>query len=323
MKNSLETRLGIFVAMTMIATFLVLEMVGSFDTFKSGIRIHALFNNVQELKVGDPVKMAGVPIGRVDEIGFEASKVKVVMKLRKKVSVKTSSKAAVRFTGLMGQNYVALDFGTATDPDVMDGNLLASVEQPDLNALVAKLDNVATGVENLTKTFTGDKIDNLLGPITDFLKQNSTPLSETISNINVVTGNIAQGKGTVGRLINEDALYVSAQLTVSNLQIAADEARLTLGEARKIVDEVNAGQGTIGKLVKDETLYREVSAAAANLREIMEKVNKGEGTAARIINDPGLYKNANLTLQKLDKATESLEDQGVLSVLGIAVGRLF
>ena len=36
-----------------------------------------------------------------------------------------------------------------------------------------------------------------------------------------------------------------------------------------------------------------------------------------------LIKNANLTLQKLDKATESLEDQGPLSVIGILINPLF
>ncbi len=55
----------------------------------------------------------------------------------------------------------------------------------------------------------------------------------------------------------------------------------------------------------------------------MQKVNKGQGTVGKLINDQDLLNNAKLTLQKLDKATESLEDQGPLSVMGIVVGRLF
>jgi phospholipid/cholesterol/gamma-HCH transport system substrate-binding protein len=43
----------------------------------------------------------------------------------------------------------------------------------------------------------------------------------------------------------------------------------------------------------------------------------------RLINDESLFKNAKLTLQKLDKTTEGLEDQGPLSILGMAVGTLF
>jgi phospholipid/cholesterol/gamma-HCH transport system substrate-binding protein len=52
-------------------------------------------------------------------------------------------------------------------------------------------------------------------------------------------------------------------------------------------------------------------------------VNQGQGTIGKIVNDQELYRNAKLTLQKLDQATEGLEDQGPLSVIGTAVGKLF
>ena len=55
----------------------------------------------------------------------------------------------------------------------------------------------------------------------------------------------------------------------------------------------------------------------------MEKINHGTATAAKLVNNQEFYKNAKLTLQKLDKATEGLEDQGPLSVVGIIAGGLF
>ena len=60
-----------------------------------------------------------------------------------------------------------------------------------------------------------------------------------------------------------------------------------------------------------------------NVREILQKMNRGEGSVGKLINDDSLFKNAKLSLQKLEKATEGLEDQGPLSVLGIAVNSLF
>jgi len=50
---------------------------------------------------------------------------------------------------------------------------------------------------------------------------------------------------------------------------------------------------------------------------------QGQGSAGKLVNDKELYNNAKLTLQKLDKATEGLEDQGPLSVMGILVNKLF
>ena len=61
----------------------------------------------------------------------------------------------------------------------------------------------------------------------------------------------------------------------------------------------------------------------ANLREVLEKINRGQGSAGKLVNDERLYRNAKLTLKKLEKATEGLEDQGPLSVLGTVVNSLF
>ena len=66
MKNTLETRLGIFFAVALVAGAIILEMVGGLDFLRSGLRLNARFKNIQELKVGDPVKMVGKQIGRVD-----------------------------------------------------------------------------------------------------------------------------------------------------------------------------------------------------------------------------------------------------------------
>jgi phospholipid/cholesterol/gamma-HCH transport system substrate-binding protein len=301
----------------------IFDIVGGWEKLARGHRFYALFDNAQELKVGNRVKMAGVEVGQVEEIQLAEDKVKVTMKVRRSAAVRTDSVATIKFTGLLGQNFVSLDFGSRTAPLAENGTVLNTVEQPDLSVIMAKLDNVATGVENLTKSFTGDKIDNLLGPFTDFLKANREPLTATIANMRQISLEISQGRGTVGKMIFDDALYNSALATVTNLQSAGLEANLAMADARRVIDQVNAGQGTAGKLVKDAALYNETTASMTNLKEILQKINQGQGSVGKLVNDQEFYKNAKLTLQKLDKATDGLEDQGPLSVLGIAVQHLF
>jgi phospholipid/cholesterol/gamma-HCH transport system substrate-binding protein len=330
MRNTLETRLGVFFAMAMIAAFIILEVVGGIDFFKGGYRVYALFNNAQELKAGDPVKMGGVPIGRVERIRLEKGKVKVALKLDRDAEVRTDSKATIRFTGLMGQNYVSVDFGTPNGTKADPESILETVEQADLSVLMSKLDNVASGIENVTRSFSGDKIDNLLGPITDVIKENKTNITDFLANVRLISLDIAEGRGTVGKLIKDDTLYTSALASVTNLNETAGDLRAmmrqasgTLGMANSIVQQISAGQGTLGKLTKDEKLYNETTVAMTNLREILQKINQGQGSVGQLVNDPSLLKNVKLSLQKLDKATEGLEDQGPLSVLGMAVNSLF
>lgn len=127
----------------------------------------------------------------------------------------------------------------------------------------------------------------------------------------------------MGKLIYEDSLYTAALSTVTNLSSTADDVRQLVSDAQATVADVRAGKGTVGRLMTDETLFAEVTEAATNLREVMQKINRGQGTVGKAINDDALINNAKLTLQKLDKATEGLEDQGPLTVLGILVNPLF
>jgi phospholipid/cholesterol/gamma-HCH transport system substrate-binding protein len=315
MKNSLETRLGIFVILVVFAAFLIMETLGGTNFFRHGYQLSALFDSVQALKVGDPVKMAGVEIGHVEEIAIENEKVRVTMKLNSGAVVKTDSKASILFTGLMGQNYVSLTFGSPGAPSAVNGTVLATVEQPDLNTIMARLNDAATGIQNLTKSFTGDTINNLLGPLTDLIRQNSSHLTASISNIESISGQIAGGQGTVGKLIYTDALYNSALSTVTNLQN-------TVAAARQVINGVNEGRGTVGKLVTDPALYNAATASMTNLDQILQKINQGNGTIGKLVNDQEFYKNAKLTMQKVDKAADSLEDQGPLTVLGIVANNL-
>src|SRR5262249_38471846 len=158
--------------------------------------------------------------GRVEKIEIEENenKVRVTMKVKRSARIKTDSVATIKFAGLLGQNFVSVNFGSPTGPIAENGTILQTTEQPDLSNLMAKIDNVASGIENITKTFSGDTINNLLGPFTDFLKANQTPLTLTIANMQSISAQIAHGEGTVGKLIYDDALYTSAYNTVSNLQ---------------------------------------------------------------------------------------------------------
>ncbi|MBM3876878.1 MAG: MCE family protein [Verrucomicrobia bacterium] len=379
MKTSLETRLGMFVALTVVAAAIVLELAGGTDLFRPGKRLHALFNTVMELKAGDPVKLSGVQIGKVEKIGIETvqeeqrrvTKVKVTMKIRRDAAVPTDSRATIRFAGLLGQNFIGINVGSATTT-FEDGATIDILEQTDLGTLMTKLDEVASGIQNVAKSFSGESIQNILGPFTDFMKANQTKLTATIANMQIISQDITEGKGTVGKLIKDDSLHKAALDTVktlndtgaevqksltdvkgmmddakklmananaaaTNVNSLFDEAKLAIKDARSaltnahtaiadgrtIIADINAGKGNLGLLIKQDALYKDGSASLTNLREILEKINKGYGTAGKFVNDESLFKNARMTLQKLDKATEGLEDQGPLSVLGMVVGRLF
>src|SRR5947209_815797 len=141
MKNTLETRLGIFVALAVIAAVLILEVIGGVERFQPGYHLNALFNSVSDLKEGDRVKMAGVEVGHVDKIGLDETnnKVRVTLKVRKGVEVRTDSEATIKFTGLMGENFVSLSFGSRSKSLLGEGDVIDTHDPRDLSETMEKL----------------------------------------------------------------------------------------------------------------------------------------------------------------------------------------
>ena len=171
-----------------------------------------------------------------------------------------------------------------------------------------------------------EKQMNLKIPYTDFIKENKDSLSSIgpiLVNVRNITSAIANGEGSIGKMIQEPSLYTSAMGSLTNLEATLQNAQSIASQAKWILNDVQQGRGSIGKILTEDSVYVEMRDSLANLREILQKVNSGRGTAGKIVNDAALYQNAKLTMQKLDMAAEGLEDQGPISVIGLAVGSLF
>ena len=324
-KTKLEVRLGIFFLLILLVAVVMMELIGGLAPLKSGVLIQTKFKNVLDLKTGDPVKVAGVNVGNVSSIKLKEGGVLVSMKIKKNTGITTDSIATIKFLGMMGQNYVSIDFADRGEP-VQDGAMLLSQEQQDLSMLMNKLDGVIGGIDELTHNFSSDSLSSMISPFTDFIKENQDSLSSIgpiLLNVENITAAISGGKGSIGKMMMEGEMYSSAMNTLGNLELTMDDARAIASQAKWMMTDVQQGRGSVGKLLSDEAVYVEMRDSLTHLREILQKVNSGEGTAGRIVNDPALYKNAKLTMQKLDKATEGLEDQGPISVIGIAAGSLF
>jgi phospholipid/cholesterol/gamma-HCH transport system substrate-binding protein len=76
----------------------------------------AKFDNIGDLKVGAPVSMSGVEMGRVAGIGFDTKDYKAVVTLRmdaKYNQIPTDSDASIYTQGLLGGKFVGITAGGA------------------------------------------------------------------------------------------------------------------------------------------------------------------------------------------------------------------
>jgi phospholipid/cholesterol/gamma-HCH transport system substrate-binding protein len=78
--------------------------------------VSAKFDNIADLKVGAPVSMAGVEIGRVSSIAFDSKEYKAVVQMRidaKYDQIPTDSDASIYTQGLLGGKFIGLTAGGA------------------------------------------------------------------------------------------------------------------------------------------------------------------------------------------------------------------
>lgn len=330
MKGSLETKIGIFVVLALIAGVLSIELAGELSFFKKGYTVRTYFDDAGDLKSGDPVKVGGIPVGAVKSIGWSEQnpgKVEITLRINEGVPIKTDSVAQIRFQGLLGSQFIALSFGSPKAPKIDDNAILESQDLPDLGDLMERMESVASGVENMTKTFSGDSFADLLAPLSDFVRENSPRLTTTVKNVESISNSIAEGKGTIGKLITDDQLYTETMEMLSNMETTFDKAgkniEAVLSDAQTILADVKDGEGTLGQLLTQKKLYEEMESSMSALKEILEKINTGSGSVGQLVNDETFFKNLKITLQKIEKATESLEDTGPLSIINNAASSLF
>lgn len=118
------------------------------------------------------------------------------------------------------------------------------------------------------------------------LREASGRLTATLTSVQDLTRSIAQGEGTLGRLVRDDTLY-------RDLQTASRQLSTVLGRLER-------GEGTLGRLLTDDTAYEELADSLDSLRSISGKIDRGEGTIGKLVNDEQVHDNLNATLEGIE-----------------------
>ncbi len=147
-KHSLEIWVGLFVAAGLAALFMLAMKVSNMSAFADdeGYSVTARFENIGGLKIRSPVSMAGVRVGRVADITFDAKTYEAVVTLRIAQQYNTLPKdtsASIFTAGVLGENYVGLEAG-AQDNYLKEGDAI-------------KLTQSAVVLENLIGQFLFNK----------------------------------------------------------------------------------------------------------------------------------------------------------------------
>jgi phospholipid/cholesterol/gamma-HCH transport system substrate-binding protein len=309
-----QLKVGVLVLVALTAlTALVFLMSGSTGGFFHGrITLVSYFENSAGLKIGAPVNLEGVTIGNVKAIRVvparQLTPVEVTMRVGEEYqsAIHTDSKTSLDTIGVLGDTVVNIDSKFATGGPVHNLSELKTTESPNLTDVIKssqgtieQLNTILAKVDNLVDSLNSGK-GSIGQLINDPALYNKAVL--TLNQLQALVDSISNGKGSIGKLVTDDTLY--------------NRANDTVGKLSHIADELDNGQGSIGKLLKDDTLYNNLKQSTQNLNEILAQINSGKGSIGMLTKNQAFANKLNDTVTKLNAVlTQINSGQGTVGKL--------
>jgi phospholipid/cholesterol/gamma-HCH transport system substrate-binding protein len=140
-RSTLEIGVGVFVVIGIICIGYLSIRLGDMEVFGDKYyQLQAKFQSVSGLRPGTHVEMAGVQIGRVDNVSLDVGQqiAVVTLKIRKDIKLTDDVIASVKTSGLIGDKYIKLSPG-GSDTELANGDAITETESSiDMEALISK-----------------------------------------------------------------------------------------------------------------------------------------------------------------------------------------
>ncbi len=315
MAISVEKKVGFFFVFCMIILGVMLEVGEKWNPFEKRSNYRTFLSSVTGLKVGDPVRLVGVDVGRITQIKVLEDKVEIDFEVKPGTRIKTDTVAGLRLTNLLGGQFLGLSLGTPSAPLLPPGETVKGKDSANIDIIVDNVSDLTKDAKVLINQLNANQ-NEVMHKISAMLDENRGNLKGAIGNLNSITGKFDRGEGSLAMLLNDKALYANA--------------RDATAELRDVSAKINKGEGTIGKLVNDDAIYKDARTTLATIndgmkdvRDIAAKINTGEGTLGKLVNDDSLYRDTTAAMKKVERAADGLADSGPISVLGSIIGTLF
>jgi phospholipid/cholesterol/gamma-HCH transport system substrate-binding protein len=250
-----ELRVGLFVLVGLFILAAAIFYITGAGILGPKYRLYTYLPEVEGVAAGAPVRLDGVAIGNVEKITLNphpkdrTQSIQLILRIDKKFmpDVRTDSTASLVTEGLLGDRYVTIKRG-------LTGSALQANSTIPGAPAVAMTEMVERGTDLL------DTLNSVSGDLRGIIDQ------------------VQQGKGTVGKLIKDPALYDNVNSTVERLNAMAGS--------------IQAGNGTAGKFLTSDELYTKVNTTVDNVNDVIGAVKEQKGTAGKLIYDPAVYNSA-------------------------------
>ncbi|WP_153798622.1 MlaD family protein [Foetidibacter luteolus] len=287
---------GLFILIGLaILTATVLILGGQKKSFVKTITVRAVFNDVAGLQPGSNIWFSGVKIGTVRRISFHGlSQVLVELHIEKSAQshIRRDAKAKIGSDGLIGNKIVVIYGGTNAAAQVANGDML----------------QVDKAVSN----------DEMLAT----LQNNNRNLEEITGNLKLVSQKIANGEGTLGKLMNDTSLMVNLNKVVGNFRQVSLTSEAVMKDLSAFTAKLNNEGTLMNDLVSDTIIFNNLrgtvtqlrdaaynaSLITENLQAASEQINEGDGPVSTLLYDKKTAEQLKATIHNLQTSSQKLDE---------------
>jgi phospholipid/cholesterol/gamma-HCH transport system substrate-binding protein len=298
-----DLRVGIFVLAGLIVAAVAIFYVTGGKMIAAKYRLVTYMPEVNGMASGAPVDLDGIPVGNVESLSLTPNpqdrghSVTVVLQIQKSYQdkIRTDSSAAVVTQGLLGDEYVAISRGF-TGSVIPNNGTLPSKPVSGTQEVISRSADLMQSANDLVAALhtTIDNVNNGKGTVGKILSDPAlyNHLDDTVQKIDAMATTIQSGQGSMGKLVMSDDLY--------------NKFDSVAGKADDVMTAVHDQKGTLGKLVYDPALSNHISNIASNTDGMLSDARAGKGTLGKVLTDDSLFTDAKAATANIRDATAKL-----------------
>ncbi len=195
--SSIILRVGAFTAVCLLFTFALIAVFGQLR-FEDRTGYRAIFTNISGLKSGNFVRIAGVEVGKVGDLGLHRDgTVTVGFEVDKGVRLSEGTRAVVRYENLIGDRYLALEQSPGPPRRLPPGATIPLARTSpalDIDALIG-------GFRPLFRALDPDQVNALSGQLLRIFQGQGGTLASVLSQTSILTSTLAGRSELIGQLI--------------------------------------------------------------------------------------------------------------------------
>jgi phospholipid/cholesterol/gamma-HCH transport system substrate-binding protein len=326
-EHRLEIKVGALVLAALVGVLGLLFLMGELRLGRGeGLRVD--FSHTGNVVKGAPVKLAGVQVGRVEEIRLlpdrrDASGLSLPVRMELAVSqealgaLRTDARVTVATMGPLGEPYLELNPGSAGAPPLPPGSTLRGTDFPRFDVIAQQLSQfldtmsamvgkdpeavaeLATNVSRLARTLETVVTENRVEVRT--LATELSAAARDMRQLAQLARASLQPGGSGAKLLDDAA--AAAAVMRREIPGLTSSAEKTLDGMATVMGALTPEDGQRLKLALERFTAAgvQLEQLAARADRVLARIDAGEGTGGALLNDPTIYNELRMLITDLRK----------------------